>query len=106
VFSQWITIDDVLADTGADISILPKSLGILLVGQIRQGKKYRMTGLMANSVRYFYLHQIKTKLGNKKLDAVFAVALRDDIPPTLGRIKGLDKMNIEYKKGRQIVISW
>jgi hypothetical protein len=106
VFSQWITIDDVLADTGADISILPKSLGILLVGQVRQGKRYRMTGLMASSVRYFYLHQIRTKLGKKKLDTVFAVALRDDIPPTLGRIKGLDRMNIEYKKGRQIVISW
>lgn len=106
IFSEWITVDDVLADTGADISLLPKSLGILLVGDIRKGRKYRMTGVIAGSVRYFYLHRIKLKLGPRRFGADFAIAAGDDVPPTLGRISALDKMNIEYDNGRRLVISW
>lgn len=106
VLSTWITIDDVLADTGADLSLLPKSLGILIVGNIRQGKRYRMSGLISEKVRYFYLHPIKVKLGKRKFESIFAIGARDDIPPTLGRSTALDKMNIAYQKGRQLAISW
>lgn len=103
--SDWITIDDVLADTGADLSVLPKSLGVLIVGDIREGKKYRITGLAGYS-KYIYLHRLTTRIGRKKVKAAFAIAATDDIPPTLGRIDALDKMNIEYQKGRRMVISW
>ncbi len=103
--SDWITIDDVLADTGADLSVLPKSLGVLLVGDIREGRKYRVTGLAGYS-KYIYLHRLMTKIGRKKIKAAFAIAVTDDIPPTLGRMDALDKMNIEYQKGRRMVISW
>ena len=106
VFSEWLTIEDVMADTGADISLLPKNLGILLVGNIRQGKRYRMTGLIADSVRYFYIHRIKAKIGPKRFTAIFAIAAGDDVPPTLGRIGALDKLNIEYNKGRNLIITW
>ncbi len=103
--SDWITIDDVLADTGADLSVLPRSLGVLIVGDIREGKKYRVTGLAGHS-KYVYLHRLATRIGRKKIKAAFAIAVTDDIPPTLGRIDALDKMNIEYQKGRRMVISW
>ena len=95
-----------MADTGADLSLLPKNLGTLLVGNIRGGKRYKMTGLIADSPRYFYLHSIKARLGSKKFDAVFAIAVRDDVPPTLGRIGALDRVNIEYEKGQRLVITW
>ena len=62
---------DVLADTGADLSVLPKSLGILIVGDIREGKKYRITGLAGYS-KYIYLHRLTTKIGRKKIKAAFA----------------------------------
>ena len=103
--SDWITIDDVLADTGADLSVLPRSLGVLIVGDIREGRKYRITGLAGYS-KYIYLHRLTTRIGRKKIKAAFAIAATDDIPPTLGRIGALDKMNIEYQKGRRMVISW
>ena len=106
VLSQWITVDDVMADTGADLSLLPRSLGMLLVGNIRDGKRYKMTGLIAGSPRYFYLHSIKVRLGLKKFDAIFAIAAGDDVPPTLGRISALDRVTVEYSKGRRLIISW
>jgi len=106
VLSQWIAIDDVMADTGADLSLLPKSLGMLLVGNIRSGKRYKMTGLIADSPRYFYLHTIKVKLGLKKFDALFAIAAGDDVPPTLGRISALDRISVEYKNGQHLVLTW
>jgi len=104
--SSWVSVEEVLADTGADISVIPKSLGVLLVGDIRKGRKFRITGLVAGATKYIYLHNLKVRIGNRKFRAAFAVAATDDVPPTLGRIDVLDKMTVEYKKGRQLVISW
>ncbi len=106
VLSSWIAIDEVLADTGADISVLPKSLGVLLVGNIHNGKRYKITGLVAGATKNIYIHHLTIKLGGRKLKTKFAIAATDDVPPTLGRMDALDRLNIEYKKGKCIIISW
>jgi hypothetical protein len=104
--SSWISVEEVLADTGADISVIPKSLGVLLVGNVRRGKRFRITGLVAGATKYIYLHNLRVRIGDRRFKAAFAIAATDDVPPTLGRIDVLDKLTVEYKKGRQLVISW
>lgn len=104
--SSWVSVEEVLADTGADISVLPKSLGILLVGNIRKGRKFRITGLVAGATKYIYLHNLRVKIGGRRFRAAFAIAATDDVPPTLGRIDALDRLTVEYRRGRQLVISW
>ncbi|OQX92283.1 MAG: hypothetical protein B6D58_03565 [candidate division Zixibacteria bacterium 4484_95] len=102
----WISIEDILADTGADISILPKSLGILMVGNYKNGKRYRITGLLPETATNMYLHKLSVRLADRKFKTTFAISNSNDIPPTLGRVGGLDNLDIQYKRGQKIVIHW
>lgn len=102
----WINIEDVLADTGADISVLPRSLGILMVGDYRRGKRYKITGLFPKASASMYLHRLSIRIANKKFRAIFAISNSDDVPPTLGRIGGLDNFDIQYQRGKKMVIRW
>ncbi|MBD3168705.1 MAG: hypothetical protein GF307_04425 [candidate division Zixibacteria bacterium] len=102
VFKEWITVEDVLADTGADISVLPKTLGIVLVGKVKNRKRYKITGLVSDT--YVYLHELRTKVNGRIIRGLFAIANNDDIPPTLGRMGALDKFTISFEKGKLIRI--
>lgn len=42
--SDWITIDEVLADTGADFCVLPRYIGETLVKDITTGKYAEIKG--------------------------------------------------------------
>lgn len=41
----WYGLDEVLVDTGADISLIPKSIGEILVGDIAEGQKASIKGI-------------------------------------------------------------
>ena len=102
----WISIEDVLADAGADISVLPRRLGILIVGNYKNNKKYEITGLLPKTTTSMYLHKLSVRLADKKFRTTFAISNSDDVPPTLGRIGGLDNFDIQYQRGQKIVIRW
>jgi len=103
---RWVKIDNFLADTGADISVLPKSLGTLIVGNIKSQKKYQISGLTTNDNADMHIHKLSVKIGNKTFRTDFAISNSDDVPPTLGRIGALDKFQIIYDKGKKMVIRW
>jgi hypothetical protein len=102
VFKEWVTIDDILADTGADISILPKTLGIVLVGKISNRRRYKISGMVSST--FMYLHELRTRIDSKEIKGLYAIANTDDIPPTLGRMSGLDKFQVTFDKGKLIRI--
>ena len=102
----WVKIEDVLADTGADISVLPRSLGILIVGDYKSGDKFKISGLLSKIATEMYIHKLSIKLAEKTMRTYFAISSTDDTPPTLGRVGGLDKFDIRYLRGREIIIHW
>jgi len=101
-----VKIEDVLADTGADISVLPRSLGILMVGDYRAGNKFKISGLLSKITTDMYIHKLSIKLARKTMRTYFAISSTDDTPPTLGRVGGLDRFDIRYHHGREIIIHW
>jgi len=103
-FEQWIYVEDVLADTGADISVLPESMGILMVGDYRKGERFKITGLLPQNIANMYIHKLSIRIGSKVFRTRFAISNSNDIPPTLGRVGGLDKFDIQYKRGKTMVI--
>ena len=105
-FRCWVNIENVLADTGADISVLPESLGILLVGNYKKGKRYKISGLLPDNVTSMYIHQLSVRLGNRTFRTHFGISNSNDVPPTLGRISGLDKLDIRYNKGKKLIINF
>ena len=98
VFREWITIDDVLTDTGADISILPKTLGLVLVGKITNRRRFKITGMISHT--FMYLHELRTRINGRVIKALYAIAETDDLPPTLGRKGALDKFEVTFVKGK------
>ena len=102
VFKEWITIEDVLADTGADISILPKTLGVVLVGKIPNRRRYKISGMVSHT--FVYLHELRTRINGREIKGLYAIANSDDLPPTLGRMGALDKFEVSFIKGKTIKI--
>ena len=103
---RWIKIDNTLADTGADISVLPRNLGNLIIGNYKSGQRYKISGLSTKQASDMYIHKLTVRLGDKQFRTSFAISDSDDIPPTLGRMGGLDKFDIRYQKGKKMIINW
>lgn len=94
IFSErektWVPLYKVLADTGADISILPRYIGKLAVIDILGGRRIDIRGIVPHSKIVCYIHEIKFRLGGREFKLPVAIAESDDVPIILGRVKGLD----------------
>jgi hypothetical protein len=101
-----VKVENILADTGADISVLPKSLGTLILGDFKHGRRYRVSGLTLTDVSNMYIQKLSVRIGNRTFRTDFAISNSDDIPPTLGRVGALDKFEVVYSKGKKLVIRW
>jgi len=100
--NNMIIVDNVLADTGADISVLPRNLGELLVDDITEGRYIEIKGVVPSANLISYLHHFKIKLGEKTFLTTVAVAESDNVPPILGRCKALDLFNAKFNKGKEV----
>jgi len=109
IFSQtkniWIPVYDTLADTGADISIIPAYLGRLVVEDITKGREIKIRGIVPYSELIVYIRNLKIEVAKKEIDAHIAIADSDKVIPILGRVKGLDLFEVTYNKGKEVRIN-
>ncbi len=103
---RWISIPEVLADTGADISILPKYIGEILIEDFTIGKRDEIRGIVPHAEIIIFIHTLRFKVDDKIFELPVAIADSDNIPPILGRIKGLDIFKCIFENGDRIVIHW
>lgn len=100
--SDWITIDEVLADTGADFCVLPRYIGETLVKEITIGKYAEIKGVVPGTILVAYVHQIKVRIGSLEFMAPVAIADSNDVPSILGRVDALDRFDANFLKGEKI----
>lgn len=100
VTNDWVVLENVLADTGADISMLPRIIGEALIGDIRQGKKAQVKGIVPRARMNVYIHTLKFRLNSKRFNLPVAITDSDEVPVVLGRVKGLDMFKASFKKGK------
>lgn len=105
IFSEskknWLFLSEVLADTGADISILPKTIGESLVKNIKSGKYLEIRGIAPGVFTKVFTHNLVCKIDGVKFRTPFAIADSDDVPPILGRFKGLDIFEATFYRGKE-----
>ena len=101
---DWIKIKNMLADTGADISILPKNTGELILTDITKGRIYEVKGIMPFARLVVYINNLKFRVNSKEFELPVAIADSDDVLPILGRVKGLDLFNVNFIKGKKVAI--
>lgn len=99
---EWIHLRDVLADTGADISILPRDIGEILVEDITKGKTIELRGIVPYAKLIVFIHDLCFRLNGEEFVTPTAIAESNDVVPILGRTKGLDLFEVLFTKGRKI----
>lgn len=102
---EWIHLRDVLADTGADISILPRDIGEILVEDITRGRTIELRGIVPYAKLIVFIHDIHFRLNDKEFTAPTAIADSNDVIPILGRTKGLDLFEVIFEKGKKTSFS-
>ena len=112
----WIPIKKTLVDTGADITLVPRSIGELLVEDVTTGKYGEMSGIVPGSVLVVYIHKLKIRVGDREFEAPVAMWLSfaqtharaslgrvgdsNDVPSVFGRVKGLDLFDANFSYGK------
>jgi len=104
--SDWITIDEVLADTGADFCVLPRYIGETLIKDITTGKYAEIKGVVPGTILVAYVHQIKVRIGKFEFEAPVAIADSNDVPSILGRVDALDRFDANLLRGETVKLRW
>jgi hypothetical protein len=102
LLKKWIRVENVLADTGADISILPRDLGEILVEDFTKGKVEEISGVVPFARLIIYLHKLKFRINGKEFILPVGIAESSQVIPILGRVKGLDLFEVNFKKGKVV----
>ena len=102
--NAWIPVYDTLADTGADITLLPRYLGEMIIDDITTGKYAEIKGIAPNAVLAGFIHDAKIEIFHKEINTRIIIGDSDDVRPVLGRFNGLDLFNVTFNKGEYIII--
>jgi hypothetical protein len=104
-FGQWLTVQDVLADTGADLSVVPFALGRAFVDEVQAGLPVSLQGsITAVSTANAFMHTLTARLGDFQFDLPIAIALENNVPPILGRRDALDRFVARFVSGEELVL--
>lgn len=105
-FHEWIEIENLLADTGADLTLLPSHLGEVLVPDIRDAKRGAVRGIVPGKELRLYLHRQTLRIGTRSFRATVGIADSTDVPAVLGRYQALDRFTAIYRQGKALVLEW
>jgi len=95
--------EHVYVDSGADITLIPKSVGELLGFKIEESDKIEeMKGIGDYGIPVI-IKKLKIKIGKKIIDARVAWSLLEDVPLLLGRIDIFRLFNISFEKEKKTV---
>ncbi len=98
--NHWIEFHPYI-DSGADITIIPLSLGRLL-GLTLDEKNVTQVGGIRGSVPIINSH-IQMRIGNQEFSCRCAWSLVEDVPPLLGRTDIFDIFEITFRQQKDTI---
>lgn len=94
---EWIPVE-VLIDTGADYTLLPKKYAELLrVNLERDCYQDKTLGVGGQEKIYLYKKGIRIKIASFKREIPVGFLNRDNVPPLLGRLECLEVLTLIMK---------
>jgi len=100
--NQWFKVST-YADSGADITIFPKSVSEILGLKLQDGQESTVIGVGGEEIKIF-VHKITIRIEEEKIQVRAGFAEREDIPYLLGRTDILTHFNILFEKDRVVFI--
>ena len=99
---EWIRAHPYI-DSGADVTLLPLSLGRLLGLEIKGEELRELRGVSGHGVPVVF-YSLCIKIGSFDFEAHVAWALIEEVPPLLGRSDVFDHFDVTFKqRDREIV---
>lgn len=86
-----------LADSGADVTSLPRGVCEILGKDLYKGEKVEFVSA-TNTVHVLYLHKVKARLGSKEFLMTVGFAEAHKHPHLLGRRDLLDHFSVKFSK--------
>lgn len=105
ITQRFVTVPDVLVDIGADISLLPRDFGEILLADYKKGKHIALQGISPEKLSV-YVHKLKIRINGMEFTCRTAVADSPNVPPLVGRLDALDLFDVLFSKGREIKINY
>lgn len=104
-FQKWLAVDKVLADTGADISVVPLPFGEILFDEVELGQPIQLGGVLAsNLIANAFVHQVRAKIGDHEFEMPIAVSTSSRIPPILGRQGALEQFKVSFVHDVELIL--
>lgn len=98
---NWIEFHPYI-DSGADVTLIPLSLG-KLIGLTIDEQKIEQIGGIRGSVPVIY-SQEKVRIGEYEIPTKIAWALVEEVPPLLGRADIFDFFQVTFKQKEDIIL--
>jgi len=99
---DWFKVST-YADSGADITVFPRSVCELLGLSLQDGQESTVTGVGGEEIKIF-IHRIMVRIGDEELKIRAGFAERENIPYLLGRTDILTCFNILFEEHRVVFI--
>jgi len=80
-------------------------VGEALWPDITDGRYVEIQGIIPSTKLIAYLHPVKIVLGIWSFHTRIAVADSNNVPPVLGRFRGLDRFRLALFHGRKVLFS-
>lgn len=94
---------EMLVDSGADITLIPRRLGEFL-GFSLDGEKIReIRGIGEGAIPYT-IRTMQIKIGEYFIQARIGITLIEEVPLILGRLDVFDHFNIEFRQKDRLTI--
>jgi hypothetical protein len=98
-FDQWLYVD-----SGADITLIPLSVGDLIgFRRLRQDKLQKIMGVGKSSVPIIVKKAVM-RIGSSRFEARVAWSQVEDVPPLLGRTDVFRKFSVTFKEKERVTI--
>jgi hypothetical protein len=98
-FDQWLYVD-----SGADITLIPLSVGDLIgFRRLRQDKLQRIMGVGKSSVPII-VKKAAMQIGTLRFGARVAWSQVEEVPPLLGRTDVFQKFSVTFKEKEGVTI--
>ena len=81
----WYKVEDVLVDTGADVTMMPRRMRFLLDGPLEGGTRREIKGVVPQARLTVYMHILRLRFNGYEFDSPVLISERDDVFPILGR---------------------
>ncbi len=90
-------------DSGADLTLIPLSLGVLLGFEVGKNKIVEMGGVGGGKIPTI-LKSVKMQISRYEFDAKVGWALIEEVPPLLGRMGFFDNFRVSFDKREKVVV--